>query len=229
MASNRPSHRVSQTEKRRARRGRRQQKSRLKAGLAVLGMGVLAVLIIAGLALPSFGGGASGGRGNTSTQTLADRPTGDAAPGTFISSQGSGHRDTPDGYYTSSPPTSGGWRDQFPEPLFTPTTKAEEGHDQNMTNEQVVDLVGAGLAKQLEEASKTVYRYAHEFARERDVILADTKMEFGLIDGELTLIDELLTPDSSRFWDAAGSGKRSPSARGRLPGHDRQAGPAHRH
>ena len=93
--------------------------------------------------------------------------------------------------------------DLFPEPLFTPTTKAEEGHDQNMTNEQVVDMVGAGMALQLEEASKAVYRYAHEFARERDVILADTKMEFGLIDGELTLIDELLTPDSSRFWDAA--------------------------
>jgi len=103
--------------------------------------------------------------------------------------------------------------DKFPEPLFTPTTKAEEGHDQNMTNQQVVDMVGPTMALQLEEASIAVYRYAHEFARERDVILADTKMEFGLIDGELTLIDELLTPDSSRFWDVAGykPGQSQPS------------------
>ena len=103
--------------------------------------------------------------------------------------------------------------DLFPEPLFTPTTKAEEGHDQNMTHQQVVDMAGEALAGQLEEASKAVYRFAHEFARERDVILADTKMEFGLIDGELILIDELLTPDSSRFWDAAGykPGQSQPS------------------
>ena len=103
--------------------------------------------------------------------------------------------------------------DLFPEPLFTPTTKAEEGHDQNMTGRQVIDMVGAGLALRLEEASKAVYRFAHDFARERDVILADTKMEFGLIEGELTLIDELLTPDSSRFWDAAGykPGQSQPS------------------
>ena len=109
MASNRPSRRVSQTEKRRARQGRRKQKSRVKGGLAVLGMATLAALIIAGLALPSFGGGASGG--NTTTQTLADRPTGDAAPGTFIPSQGSAHlqvgETVPAGYYNTSPPTSG--------------------------------------------------------------------------------------------------------------------------
>ena len=74
-------------------------------------------------------------------------------------------------------------------------------------------MAGEALAGQLEEASKAVYRFAHEFARERDVILADTKMEFGLIDGELILIDELLTPDSSRFWDAAGykPGQSQPS------------------
>ena len=103
--------------------------------------------------------------------------------------------------------------DLFPEPLFTPTTKAEVGHDQNMTSRQVVDMVGAGLPRQLEEVSKAVYRFAHDFAQERDVILADTKMEFGLIDGELTMIDELLTPDSSRFWDAAGyqPGQSQPS------------------
>ena len=92
----------------------------------------------------------------------------------------------------------------FPEPLFTPTTKAEEGHDENMTAEQVVDMVGADMAAKLEATSKAVYSYAHDFARERGIILADTKMEFGTLDGELILIDELLTPDSSRFWDAEG-------------------------
>jgi phosphoribosylaminoimidazole-succinocarboxamide synthase len=92
----------------------------------------------------------------------------------------------------------------FPEPLFTPTTKAEEGHDENMTPQQVLDMVGADLARQLEEASKQVYAFADQFARERGIILADTKMEFGLLDGGLILIDELLTPDSSRFWDAEG-------------------------
>ncbi|MCH8224660.1 MAG: phosphoribosylaminoimidazolesuccinocarboxamide synthase [Chloroflexi bacterium] len=103
--------------------------------------------------------------------------------------------------------------DLFPEPIFTPTTKAEEGHDQNMTGQQVVDMVGTTLARQLEEASKEVYLFALDFAREKGVILADTKMEFGLIDDELILIDELLTPDSSRFWDTAGykPGQSQPS------------------
>ena len=93
---------------------------------------------------------------------------------------------------------------RFPEPLFTPTTKAEEGHDENMSAQEVVDLAGAELARKLEEASKAVYSFAHDYARERGIILADTKMEFGLLDGELILIDELLTPDSSRFWDESG-------------------------
>ena len=92
----------------------------------------------------------------------------------------------------------------FPEPLFTPTTKAEEGHDQNMTPQQVIDLVGVDLARQLEEVSKSVYSFADRYAKEKGIILADTKMEFGLLDGELILIDELLTPDSSRFWDVRG-------------------------
>ena len=92
----------------------------------------------------------------------------------------------------------------FPEPLFTPTTKAEEGHDENMSAQQVVDMVGPEMAARLEATSKAVYSFAHDFARERGIILADTKMEFGTIDGELILIDELLTPDSSRFWDAEG-------------------------
>ena len=93
---------------------------------------------------------------------------------------------------------------EFPEPLFTPTTKAEEGHDENMSSQEVVDLAGAELARKLEETSKAVYSFAHDYALERGIILADTKMEFGLLDGELILIDELLTPDSSRFWDASG-------------------------
>ena len=109
MAINRSPSRGSQTEKRRARRNRRQNKGRLKAVLAMVGMGVLAVLIIAGLALPSFGGG--GSRQITSSETLADRPTGDAAPGTTFADQGRVHLEigerNPEGYYNSNPPTSG--------------------------------------------------------------------------------------------------------------------------
>ncbi len=103
--------------------------------------------------------------------------------------------------------------DRFPEPLFTPTTKAEEGHDENMTDEEVVDMVGAETAQRLADISKAVYLHAHDYARDRGIVLADTKMEFGFLDGELILIDELLTPDSSRFWDAEGysPGKSQPS------------------
>ena len=102
---------------------------------------------------------------------------------------------------------------EFPEPLFTPTTKAEEGHDQNMSDQEVEDMVGAHMARQLAEASKSVYRFAHDYARERGIILADTKMEFGILNGQLILIDELLTPDSSRFWDIDGysPGKSQPN------------------
>ncbi len=102
---------------------------------------------------------------------------------------------------------------KFPEPLFTPTTKAEEGHDQNMSPQEVEDLVGAEMAQQLEEASKSVYEFAHDYSQARGIILADTKMEFGLLNGQLILIDELLTPDSSRFWDMEGyaPGKSQPN------------------
>ena len=93
---------------------------------------------------------------------------------------------------------------RFPELLFTPTTKAEEGHDENMSHQEVIDMVGAKMAAKLEETSKEVFGFADDFARERGIILADTKMEFGVLDGQLILIDELLTPDSSRFWDAEG-------------------------
>ena len=93
--------------------------------------------------------------------------------------------------------------DRFPEPLFTPTTKAEVGHDQNLSMAQVREMAGGELTRWLEATSIEVYRFAYEYAQQRGLILADTKMEFGLLDGELLLIDELLTPDSSRFWDMA--------------------------
>ena len=92
----------------------------------------------------------------------------------------------------------------LPEPMFTPTTKAEEGHDQNMTPREVVDMVGEEMARRLEETSLAIYAFARDYAGRCGIILADTKVEFGLIDGRLILIDELLTPDSSRFWDASG-------------------------
>ena len=94
--------------------------------------------------------------------------------------------------------------DRFPEPLFTPTTKAEVGHDENMTLKQVEDMVGVEVTRRLQETSVAVYEFARVYALKKGIIIADTKMEFGLIDDELTLIDELLTPDSSRFWDASG-------------------------
>ena len=94
--------------------------------------------------------------------------------------------------------------DRFPEPLFTPTTKAEVGHDESLSFSEVVELVGSATADRLSEISKSVYSHARDVALEKGIIIADTKMEFGFIDGKLCLIDELLTPDSSRFWDASG-------------------------
>jgi len=102
---------------------------------------------------------------------------------------------------------------ELPEPIFTPTTKAEEGHDQSMTYDQVTEAVGEELASELERTTLALYRYAHDYALPRGIILADTKVEFGLIEGKLALIDELLTPDSSRFWDreAYQPGRSQPS------------------
>ena len=91
---------------------------------------------------------------------------------------------------------------EFPEPLFTPTTKAAIGHDENITFEQMADTVGADLAQELKEKTLALYGFAREYATTRGIIIADTKMEFGIIDGQVILIDELLTPDSSRVWDA---------------------------
>jgi len=93
--------------------------------------------------------------------------------------------------------------DRLPEPIFTPSTKAEVGHDENITREQLAGMVGAELARELEERSLALYRAGAQRAAAAGLILADTKFEFGWIDGEVALIDELLTPDSSRFWDAA--------------------------
>jgi len=93
--------------------------------------------------------------------------------------------------------------DPFPQSLFTPTTKAETGHDMPMSPEDVRDMVGEEMASKLEEVSRQVYEFAHDHARAKGIIIADTKMEFGVVGSELILIDELLTPDSSRFWDAS--------------------------
>ena len=92
--------------------------------------------------------------------------------------------------------------DQLPEPLFTPSTKAETGHDVNISFEAAVDLIGVDLARRVRDASLDCYRRGAEWAFERGIIIADTKFEFGLADGELVLADEVLTPDSSRFWPA---------------------------
>ncbi len=89
---------------------------------------------------------------------------------------------------------------KLPEILFTPSTKADTGHDLNVTQEDVEDLLGRQTASRLKEASIAVYKKASEYARERGLIIADTKFEFGRYDNKLILIDEVLTPDSSRFW-----------------------------
>ena len=92
---------------------------------------------------------------------------------------------------------------RLPEPLFTPSTKADAGHDEPLSEPAAINLVGAGMHRRLKRASLNLYSAASELLLSRGLILADTKFEFGLINGELTLIDELLTPDSSRFWELA--------------------------
>jgi phosphoribosylaminoimidazole-succinocarboxamide synthase len=91
--------------------------------------------------------------------------------------------------------------DQLPEPVFTPSTKGEV-HDENITFAQAVDLVGTEVAERAREVSVELYRRGAELARDRGIIIADTKFELGFVDGELVLCDEVLTPDSSRFWPA---------------------------
>ena len=89
---------------------------------------------------------------------------------------------------------------ELEQPLFTPSTKADEGHDENIPFEQAVEIEGREVAEKVRDLSLQIYTEAREYARERGIIIADTKFEFGKIDGELILIDEVLTPDSSRFW-----------------------------
>ncbi len=92
---------------------------------------------------------------------------------------------------------------RLPEPIFTPSTKAAAGdHDENISYERMVEIIGADHAAQLRDASLALYSAARDHAAERGILIADTKFEFGLVDGEVTLIDEVLTPDSSRFWPA---------------------------
>lgn len=102
---------------------------------------------------------------------------------------------------------------ELPEPIFTPATKAETGHDENISFEEAVRIVGADIAEQARNSSLRIYNTARDYARQRGIIIADTKFEFGLLDGQLILIDEVLTPDSSRFWPANeyAPGKGQPS------------------
>ena len=94
--------------------------------------------------------------------------------------------------------------DRLPEPIFTPSTKAEIGaHDENISFERMVEIIGAEAANELRDTSLAVYSAARDHAATRGIIIADTKFEFGTIDGRITLVDEVLTPDSSRFWPAA--------------------------
>jgi phosphoribosylaminoimidazole-succinocarboxamide synthase len=110
----------------------------------------------------------------------------------------------PEGLLESSP---------LPEPVFTPSTKAAEGHDENISFAQAVDLVGSDLATRARDVSLELYQRGAARALERGIIIADTKFELGLVDGELVVADEVLTPDSSRFWpaDAATPGTTPPS------------------
>jgi len=110
----------------------------------------------------------------------------------------------PDGLTESAP---------LPEPIFTPATKAATGHDENIAFERMVEIVGRGVAEELRRRSLGIFNRAAEYARQRGIIIADTKLEFGQADGELILIDEALTPDSSRFWpaDQYASGRGQPS------------------
>jgi phosphoribosylaminoimidazole-succinocarboxamide synthase len=93
--------------------------------------------------------------------------------------------------------------EKFPSPVFTPTTKADEGHDEPVAKDYLVKVFGVRIAKDLEEKSLELYAAAQEYALERGIIIADTKFEFGIDNGRVILIDEAITPDSSRFWDAA--------------------------
>ena len=91
---------------------------------------------------------------------------------------------------------------ELPEPIFTPSTKAEAGHDENIAFDEAVKIVGKEIAAKARDLSLKIYRAGRDYARQRGIIIADTKFEFGLFEGKLILIDEVMTPDSSRFWPA---------------------------
>ncbi len=99
------------------------------------------------------------------------------------------------------------------EPIFTPATKAESGHDENLTEAEAREFVGNDLYEELKQRSLDIYNRGADYAAQKGIILADTKFEFGMVDGEIILIDEVLTPDSSRYWpaDAWGPGATMPS------------------
>lgn len=102
---------------------------------------------------------------------------------------------------------------RLPEPIFTPSTKAETGHDENISFEQMVEIIGRELADELRQRSLRLFQRGSEYARQRGLLIADTKFEFGRVGNEVLLIDEVLTPDSSRFWpaDAYAVGRGQPS------------------
>jgi phosphoribosylaminoimidazole-succinocarboxamide synthase len=102
---------------------------------------------------------------------------------------------------------------ELPEPIFTPSTKAEAGHDENIPFAEAAKIAGVELATQARDLSLKIYRAGRDYARERGIIIADTKFEFGMFEGNLILIDEVLTPDSSRFWpaDQYAAGRSQPS------------------
>jgi phosphoribosylaminoimidazole-succinocarboxamide synthase len=107
--------------------------------------------------------------------------------------------------------------DALPEPIFTPATKAQSGHDENIPFETVVNMIGAETAARLRDLTLTIYKKASEYARSRGILIADTKFEFGIVDGHIILADEVLTPDSSRFWPA-----ETYSPGGAQPSYDKQ-------
>jgi phosphoribosylaminoimidazole-succinocarboxamide synthase len=90
--------------------------------------------------------------------------------------------------------------EKFPQPIFTPAAKNDVGHDEDISFERMEELVGKEIAAELREKSLKLYEYAHAYCEQRGIVLADTKFEFGLVDGKVILIDEIFTPDSSRFW-----------------------------
>src|SRR5262249_54543506 len=103
--------------------------------------------------------------------------------------------------------------DRLPEPIFTPATKAKTGHDENISEERAAKIIGQDVVRRLKELTLTLYGRGVEYALTRGIIVCDTKFEFGLIDGKITIVDEMLTPDSSRFWpaDQYAPGKPQPS------------------